>query len=184
MSIIHEALKKAGHDLTRFPSIGPVPSTNGRAPRPPGPREVRPPQTEPSRRGAKPAPRSQRRRTYGLLLILILLGVLAPRLLPPESRTLWRRHTARLRGFLRRRTAATTPSPAPVVPKRPPRPPEEGPVLQGILTGKNGILALIDGDVYEPGDEIDGMRITRILPDRVMLQGGGHTRTLELSQGR
>ena len=58
-----------------------------------------------------------------------------------------------------------------------------GMTLSGIFGEGSNLSALIDGEVYSVGDEIQGKQVVEILPDRVILEGGNQRYLLVEQRG-
>jgi hypothetical protein len=82
---------------------------------------------------------------------------------------------------------APAPAPAPVVAPAPAPPPPAKPVveawpvelkLMGILFNQTNPRALINGKTLHEGDEIDGIRVTKIEHDQVTVEWHGQVKEL------
>lgn len=77
-------------------------------------------------------------------------------------------------------SATPQPTPAPVLPLKELR---GHWALQGVLRGGGAPMALINNQVVQEGEQIEGKRLVRVDPDSVDLQDeGGQIRTLRLGQ--
>lgn len=69
--------------------------------------------------------------------------------------------------------ASPSPTPAPVSRGRI--------ILNGIMARGKQNLALIDGQVYEQGEEIDGVKIVKINPNNIVILENGTERTIKVA---
>lgn len=57
---------------------------------------------------------------------------------------------------------------------------KNNPVLNGIMLNQNKVVALINGEIYEVGDYLNGKKVTKITMDRVELQDENEVLTLSV----
>ena len=68
----------------------------------------------------------------------------------------------------------------PPAPKPQKAAPKDTLALSGIMTMDNKKVALINNEIYEVGETVQGMKIVDIAPDSVQIKMGGKVKTLKI----
>ena len=173
MSIIHEALKKVQANLQNQPPAAPEQIT-GQPPAEPA--------AEKQQAEDKAAQPPQKTKTpFPLLITLVFISTAIAALwfiVPPTMR-----HISPLLNHLRNTIKTYSIVPAAKKPDQPPARimiPSVPPVfnVQGVMTNNGSTVALINGKIYERGDELGGAKITGIAAEAITISRNGAEETI------
>lgn len=176
MSTIHDALKKVEKNMNPSDPAGPQPPQPQR-PRNPFNPPFQPVSTQPQKKRPKSSPIMKKilGQTAAFLILFVLIGLLiklAPPVLKELNIPVPKLTAIRLPSF---KQAKQTPAPqaraipAPAAAARVSYHDSEL-ILQGIMAVGNSYSALINGKIYETGENLRGMTITEISKNTVTLK--------------